>query len=189
MHDARAVANEFIRRGIEAGNPLTPLQIQKLVYFSHARMLSIHRQPLIREPFEAWDYGPVVSILYQALKGSGSIPVTECIEAVPEVRHSLIESDIIDCTFRAYGGINAGQLISLTHMPGSPWADTDPGKPISNKAIEAYYAGALLPERSETINALLRNNVVQRQTEEGLEELLRGEIHELRSEETEPRLY
>ena len=36
------------------------MQVLKLVYYCHAWMLGLYGRPLIRQPIEAWRYGPVV---------------------------------------------------------------------------------------------------------------------------------
>ena len=123
-HDARSVANEFIRRGIDAGNPLTPLQVQKLVYFAHAWMLGLYGHPLINEPFEVWKYGPVVPVVYYCLRHYGGDPVTEPLPTHPNDSrddYDSAEADIIKQVFDIYGGLSGPQLITLTHVKGTPW--------------------------------------------------------------------
>jgi uncharacterized phage-associated protein len=55
---------------------MTPLKIQKLVYFLHGWHLAVRADPAIGESFEAWPYGPVLSSLYQQFKGFGRSPIT-----------------------------------------------------------------------------------------------------------------
>jgi uncharacterized phage-associated protein len=52
------------------------MQAQKLIYLANGWSMALRHSKLIEEPFEAWDFGPVVRKLYDALKryGSGSIP-------------------------------------------------------------------------------------------------------------------
>ena len=45
-HDPRAIANWFIEQGIKENNPLSHIEVQKLLYFSHGWMLGIHETPL-----------------------------------------------------------------------------------------------------------------------------------------------
>ena len=85
-HSARAVAIEFIRQGVDAGNPL---QIMKLVYLAHGWMLALYADPLVEDTFEAWRYGPVVDALYQAMKGYRADPVTQPIPLPPR---ALVEN-------------------------------------------------------------------------------------------------
>ena len=77
VYDARSIANAFIQCARKHGKTLTPMHLQKLVYFAQARMLSIHRERLIHQDFEAWQLGPVVSDLYDALKQYKDAPVSQ----------------------------------------------------------------------------------------------------------------
>ena len=67
--DARTVAEAvlWIRRDVQT----TPMHIIKLVYLSHGWMLGLHDTPLLWEPVEAWQYGPVVPSVYHLYKGWG----------------------------------------------------------------------------------------------------------------------
>ena len=47
---------------------LTPLHINKLVFFSHGWNLGILETPLINEDVEAWKYGPIIPSIYYAFK-------------------------------------------------------------------------------------------------------------------------
>ena len=66
-HDGRAVANALITKGVEAGSPLTPLQIGKLSYIAHGWMLGLYGRCLFRQAVLAWLYGPVVRDIYFAV--------------------------------------------------------------------------------------------------------------------------
>ncbi len=59
-HDARAVANEFIKLAKKHGKkPLTHMQLQKLVYIAHGWSFALGEEeaPLIADTVEAWDWG------------------------------------------------------------------------------------------------------------------------------------
>src|SRR5687768_4006741 len=79
MHDARNVANEFLRQAKERGTKLTNMELQKLVYIAHGYSLAILDRPLIKQYVEAWRYGPVIPDLYHALRQYRSGDVTELI--------------------------------------------------------------------------------------------------------------
>src|SRR5262245_26249764 len=70
------VANWLIERGLEDGRPVDPLKLQKLLYFAHGWHLAITGAPLLDEPIEAWQYGPVVSSIYHEFKHFGSRAIT-----------------------------------------------------------------------------------------------------------------
>lgn len=153
-HDARSVANEFIRRGIDASNPLTPLQVQKLVYFAHAWMLGIYGRPLINEPFEVWKYGPVVPVVYYCLRHYGGDPVTEPLPNHPDDfkdDFDAAEQDILGQVFDIYGDLSGPRLITLTHLGGTPWdqAKKKGNWYISDDTIKHYYAKKAAEARRE----------------------------------------
>ena len=74
---ATAVANDFLDLAGSESCPLSQMQVQKLLYFSHGWHLALRGEPLTVEPFEAWDYGPVVRRLWERLRKYGNKPVTE----------------------------------------------------------------------------------------------------------------
>ena len=68
QHTALAVADKLIRLAREAEIPITPMQVQKLAYFSHAWSLGLGYGPLFQDAVESWQYGPVIRSVYHALK-------------------------------------------------------------------------------------------------------------------------
>ena len=50
---------------IEKGNPVSNLQLQKIMYFTHLYYLRNYKLKLITDlPFEAWKFGPVIEQVY-----------------------------------------------------------------------------------------------------------------------------
>lgn len=64
MHNSLAIANYFIELTKNYDNLVSPMKLQKLVYFAHGWCLAHADKPLINEKVEAWQYRPVVSSLY-----------------------------------------------------------------------------------------------------------------------------
>lgn len=60
----------------EAGDLISNLKLQKLVYYAQGFHLAIYNIPLFHEPIEAWTHGPVIPDLYHEYKqyGLGAIP-------------------------------------------------------------------------------------------------------------------
>ena len=122
---------------------MRPLQLIKLVYIAHGWFLAFTKGiPLLREPVQAWKYGPVVPSLYHAVKGNREIAEPfPMIQSWKDVLHQD-ERGILDETLEFYGHFTGRQLSSLTHEKGTPWDETWDGtfhKDIPNKSIEAYY--------------------------------------------------
>ena len=142
-HDARSVANKIIELAHENGEDVTPMKVNKLVYFCHAWMLGLYHEPLLSEPIEAWKYGPVVSSVYDSLRRYGGYPVTRPITAAPQEEYNENEEDLINQVWNKYGKFHAYQLLSMTHRQGTPWHQIwfrlGAFAPIPDPLIEQYY--------------------------------------------------
>ena len=127
-----AVANWFI----ESVPSLSPLKLQKLIYFAHGWHLAIWNQPLIDEFVEAWDYGPVVPNVYHEFKQFGNQPITslgKILQRGDDRKFRLFSprvpaeedtegSDLLRKIVQVYDKYTALQLSAETHRPGTPWA-------------------------------------------------------------------
>jgi len=67
------VANYFLKRqDPDAGDLMSNLKLQKLVYYAQGFHLAMENSPLFNEPIEAWEHGPVCVPLYHKYKSCGS---------------------------------------------------------------------------------------------------------------------
>ena len=144
MADSIAVANRFLEFAEERGDALTPMQILKLVYIAHGWMLGLYGRPLISDEIQAWQYGPVIPRLYNAMRKFRSSPVKgPLLEGGSDALDSDEES-IVRQVYEIYGSMSGPALSRLTHAKGTPWAMTyEPGVfglGISNDIIEDHYA-------------------------------------------------
>ena len=114
--------------------PLTPLQVNKLVYIAHGFTLAMHDAKLVHESVEAWRYGPVFPTLYYALRrfGGDNIPhLAYCNTSLSGTgigqRLSFLEgildsqAKIVDMVMDTYGKLSGNSLITITHEEGTPW--------------------------------------------------------------------
>ena len=138
-YSAIAVANAFIEKAKERGiKDITPMKLQKLVFYAHAWSLVMSNKPLVNDKVFAWPYGPVIESIYHEFKGFGSknitSPGTEFVwdddpNATVRAKYvapSIPESDslsqsLVDYVLEAYGDQDAIALSNLTHRPGSAW--------------------------------------------------------------------
>ncbi len=183
MYDVRQVANEFIRRGLDEGRALTPMHVQKLVFFAHARLLAFHKAPLIRETFEAWEHGPVVRALYDELRSYGQQGVTETISLSAEEQAPIHDHGTIDWCYQNYGRVNALTLSDLTHSPDGPWARTDRNAIISNDKIRGYYAEPWIAEERELVEKVSKHPAIVADYLQSLDDFKNGRYHTASSPE------
>lgn len=138
-YSSKAIANEFIRLAQNDGG-LTHMQIQKLVYFAHAMNLATYNEPLIRETFQAWPFGPVDVKIYLEFKGSGKTKIKELIENVNETIDER-SKQLIEIIYDRLGKKSGWELSDFSHKE-SPWKSVfEKGKsnPITNDSIIKYY--------------------------------------------------
>lgn len=155
-HSALVIANEFIKRGRQSDPPrsLTNMQLQKLVYLAHGWNLAVTGEALIEDRVEAWEFGPVVRRLYDALKGYGRREVTRYIRWGDDTPFPYdddeaafddllpAEVEVLDRVWQEYGSFKAFQLSALTHEAGTPWKDAyfpHENRVIRNDAIQEHF--------------------------------------------------
>ncbi|QOL12904.1 Panacea domain-containing protein [Dickeya dianthicola] len=143
-YSAISVANSLIKKAKERGiKDLTPMKLQKLVYFAHAWMLAIDERPLINETVKAWKFGPVIDSVYHEFKTYGAknidsfgtefdlIDIDDNI-GVPDVgfitpyvdRSDTKAHSVMDAILDTYGDKSATFLSNLTHASDSAWSIT-----------------------------------------------------------------
>lgn len=141
------VARDLLGRLNEVNPSVTPMQLLKLVYVAHGYMLGLHGRPLLDESVEAWQYGPVVRSVYDAVKQYRSDPVRDIF--VPRVVPlDYDESSVLNRVAQTYGKATGITLSTATHKHGSPWSTTwersGKNSVISNDVIEDFYRRSVL---------------------------------------------
>ncbi|MGQ3016333.1 Panacea domain-containing protein [Phenylobacterium sp.] len=125
-----------------SGWTLSNLKLQKILFLAHMVHLGEKGEPLIREGFEAWDYGPVSPDLYRRVRVFGSSPIRNIFHGDPPPRsQSRIET--LDEIYDQVGNWTAGQLVRTTHRRNGAWDKAyipgAMGVPISNEDILQEY--------------------------------------------------
>ena len=151
IYSAKNIANAFIQIATEHGEYLTNMQVQKLVYFSHGWYLALTDTPLVEETIQAWNFGPVITPLYNALKKYGNGFVTKPLMRIDTESRQKLEYEVpseqsvlelLQKVWELYGHLTGGQLSSLTHLKDSPWSKTfrvNQFGVIPNELIRDYF--------------------------------------------------
>ena len=71
-NDARAIANYLLAKAELDQCSIDHLKLQKLLFIAHGWHLGLNKSPLFRQAVQAWPYGPVVDVVYQAFKAFGA---------------------------------------------------------------------------------------------------------------------
>ncbi|WP_206605192.1 Panacea domain-containing protein [Bacillus safensis] len=104
---------------------MTHKKLQKLCYYAYAWHLTLYKQPLFEEKFQAWIHGPVAPTLYKQYKEYGwkEIPKLEDVES--DALHGS-PNEILTMVFNSYGHLDGDELEYLTHTE-SPWLEARKG--------------------------------------------------------------
>lgn len=159
--DGREVANFVLDVCESNGRPITNLSLQKIVYFCHVWALVKLGKPLVKQKFEAWQFGPVLQYLYREFKQFEREPITSRAKKIDPVSGF---KEIVGYSFdneteqflrkviTVYSTISPGNLVELSHAEGGPWDQAwnhdgkiNPGMAIENDVIVSYYSGSLVP--------------------------------------------
>lgn len=116
---------------------ITPLALQKLLYYAQAFYYALRGKFLFTEDCEAWVHGPVYTKIYSKYRMFGYEPITSnCKYDLPEEKVSLL-----DAILKAFGCYNGKTLEKFTHSE-MPWNKARTGKKdneSSNEIIKKEY--------------------------------------------------
>ena len=97
----------------------TNLKLQKMMYLIHMFYLGKNGNPLIEEEFEAWDYGPVVPILYHKVKTFSDRPIQNVFNI--EIDNNLPEIIFLNDEYTELSAKSPWELVLMTHLKDGAW--------------------------------------------------------------------
>jgi uncharacterized phage-associated protein len=131
MYSSAEIANYLLLKGRKEDKPITPMKLQKLLYFAHGWYLATMNEPLLREPFEVWKYGPVIARVYEEFRHFRNERITELMSEIHREKDDWVMEkpvvndketrEILDAVWKIYADFTPLELSALTHKPGSPW--------------------------------------------------------------------
>lgn len=140
------IANFFLRAiDRNSGSSITPLKLQKLLYFAQGHYLAKYDKPLFEEDFEAWVHGPVIPEIYQKYKEFTfeNIPEPEnYFENAPDFNEEIM--NFMAFILEKYSIYDGKYLEKMTHQE-EPWKNNfDEFEQyhkniISKEEIKKYY--------------------------------------------------
>ena len=154
--DGRAVAN-FVLDFCEAkGRRITNVSLQKIVYFCHVWSLIRLSRPLVKQQFEAWQFGPVLQYLYREFREFDNQPIVGRARKIDlgtgnsaVVKYTLDNEteELLSRVVDFYSLLTPADLVQMSHAKGGPWdkawnhqGRVNPGMKIENAAIVKFYS-------------------------------------------------
>ncbi len=122
----------------DAGDLISNLKLQKLVYYAQGFHLALYDRPLFPEPIEAWTNGPVIPDLYHYYKeyGAGPVPYPNNIDfsIYDEQTKSLLDE-----VYTVFGQFSAWKLRKMTQEE-EPWKlAVQTNGQISHQSMKEYF--------------------------------------------------
>lgn len=127
----------------EAGDPISNLKLQKLLYYIQGWTMALQGRPAFSERLEAWVHGPVQPAVYGNYKSNRWNPIYQ--EVSTPVLEEEFEELVIE-VLKVYGPDSAYELELRTHSE-PPWiiarrglaADEPSTSTITQESIKAYF--------------------------------------------------
>ena len=133
------INNYFARKFDYNVDPITQMQVVKLLYFAYGRFLAKNNKRLFSSPILHLQYGPVVEEVHQRFRGMVVLdpdkPDKQAFEDYNLVSSDVEISNLLQKIDEDYSDYTASGLSRITHRAGSPWSMTEKGKPIEDQLI------------------------------------------------------
>lgn len=128
---------------------VTPLMLQKLLYFIQGICLALYDRPMFAENCQAWIHGPVFPEVYDLFRDFKYNPIEDARFAVLDGTKETLtaeEQKIIDLVVNTFGLYGGKVLERITHNE-APWKNARKGygenipsnEPLSKENIKEYY--------------------------------------------------
>ncbi|MCY3628176.1 MAG: DUF4065 domain-containing protein [Gammaproteobacteria bacterium] len=147
-YPVRWVANCFLQHSFKRSELISPMKLQKLVYYLHGWHLASTGLPVIDSRFSVWRYGPVEPTLYSTFKRFGRSPITVYAKEPDNPREYWVVSkkdsefqSVFEYVVKNYFSLSAIELSARTHSKHSPWqiAKDTRNYYIDNELIKGYF--------------------------------------------------
>jgi uncharacterized phage-associated protein len=104
---------------------LPNLSLQRILYLAHMVYMGQHDgDPLLKETFQAWEFGPVVPIVYRHAHIFGDKPVGNVFHSIPDMEAVTDTYRTIKDAVEALGDAEPARLVALTHWEKGAWYRT-----------------------------------------------------------------
>lgn len=103
---------------------ITPMALQKLLYYAQAFYHAIFGEDLFLDDCQAWAYGPVFPDIYYRYKDFGFNPIEKPTDYLQEDFDELTTKEIslLDAVIDSFGGYSGTVLRDITHSE-RPWLE------------------------------------------------------------------
>lgn len=149
MYPAQQIADWILSKiNTQSGDTISPLKLQKLLYYCQAWHLTIFGTRIFDERIEAWAHGPVVPSQYARfafMLRNEQIKINKLNLNVPKLENT--SESLLNEVLNIYGEHSASYLEALTHNE-APWINARKNcqswerstEEITNEAMINFYS-------------------------------------------------
>ena len=118
MFDIMDLTWFILRRCANNGTPISNLHLQKILFFLQRNSLQNAGNPLFNEKIEAWQYGPVVPVVYN------NFSYYSAMQIIPTIFDPDPQLELSDDLLQEIDDLaqqNPWDLVERTHIQGGAW--------------------------------------------------------------------
>ncbi|MHC2184549.1 putative phage-associated protein [Rathayibacter agropyri] len=137
------VSNNLLRRAFDEDVAVSPMKLQKLLFFTSCEYAKRTHTPLIDGTFQTWKYGPVERSVYDEFRSFGGNRIRAYGKDAAGKAWVVDEQtdpqlrEVIDIIWGASKNRSAVDLSRITHREGSAWYKAYQRGWISAEEMEA----------------------------------------------------
>jgi len=138
------VSNNILNRAFEKKIEVSPMKLQRLMYFVASEYAKQTHKPLLTETFRPWQYGPALTSIYHKFRVVGGEPI-EVFNRDAKGRGRMVNERknpalkaAIESVLESTKEMSAVDLSRITHLSDSAWSKAYGIKSdLDNNEIEA----------------------------------------------------
>lgn len=145
---------------------VTPLMLQKLLYFIQGIYSALYKSPIFSEDCRAWIHGPVYPEVYDLFKDFKYNPIDDARFVLLDGMADILTDDekkVVDLVVNTFGMYSGKVLEKITHNE-EPWKDARKGysdsipssELLPKDGIKRYYENVHVKYEIETENGLMK---------------------------------
>ena len=120
-YSAVDLSKYIVYKCITEGQPISNLQLQKILYYIQREFLKNDRIAFA-DDIQAWQFGPVVPNVYYTFCGFGAMPIS--VSNKPIIKMNEQDRRIVDHIVESKRILDPWDLVKETHRADGAWAET-----------------------------------------------------------------
>lgn len=120
-YSAVDLSKYIVYKCITEGQPISNLQLQKILYYIQREFLKNDRIAFA-DDIQAWQFGPVVPNVYYTFCGFGAMPIS--VSNKPAIEMNEQDRRTVDQIVESKRDLRPWDLVKETHKSDGAWAET-----------------------------------------------------------------